>query len=151
MFLEVKENSLDERWILGVIYGDTHKTINCYIWERIELYGLMSGKPVCVIGDFNVISKLDDKWGDSRVMSRYMREFTSMISRGGFIDLGYNGPMYTWTNRSRSLSHLILERPDRSYATVPWMVQFPNAKVYHLPRFNSDHTPILLLLNSSGP
>jgi hypothetical protein len=147
--VEVKDHMVDQGWILGAIYGDAHKTINRYIWERIEFYALNSTKPVCIIGDFNVISKLEDKWGGSRVVSRYMRDFNSMIVRGGFIDLGYNGSLYTWTNRRRLSGKLIMERLDRAYATVSWIICYSNTRVYHLPRFNSDHNPLLVTLDSS--
>jgi hypothetical protein len=47
-----------------------------------------------------------------------MRDFNSMMARGGFIDLRYNDPLYTWINRRKS-QNLIMERLDRAYAIVP--------------------------------
>lgn len=67
-----------------------------------------------------------------------------MTEDAGLVDLGYQGPAYTWTN-GREGRGLVLERLDRAMATVGWTGLFPKAAVYHLPRFNSDHSPILLM------
>lgn len=71
------------------------------------------------------------------------RAFRRMTEDAGLVDLGYQGPAYTWTN-GRKGAGLVLERLDRAMATVGWTGLFPKAAVHHLPRFNSDHNPILL-------
>jgi uncharacterized protein YebE (UPF0316 family) len=104
---------------------------------------------LCIIDDLNVIAKLDDKLGGRKVVNSFMREFNAMITRGGLIDLGYHGPLYTWINRRRNSHRLIMEILDRSYVKVLWNVKFSDAKVYHFPRFNSDRTILLLCLQSA--
>lgn len=42
---------------------------------------------------------------------------------------------------------LIITRIDRADANQAWLNLFPEIKVFHLPRFHSDHCPILLQTN----
>jgi len=66
-----------------------------------------------------------------------------MINCAGLLDLGFNGPIYTWSNR-RHEGLLIQERLDRVLANPAWNALFPSAAVFHLPAISSDHAPILL-------
>jgi len=64
-----------------------------------------------------------------------------------FIDLGYSGPAYTWTNK-RFSSVPTYERLDRCLGNAEWCMAFPTTTIYHLPMLYSDHAPILAVLNS---
>lgn len=59
------------------------------------------------------------------------------------IDIGFNGPKYTWTNNRNGLNN-IKERIDRGVANTHWLNLFPNATIKHLPICSSDHSPIVL-------
>jgi hypothetical protein len=61
-----------------------------------------------------------------------------------FIDLGFNGPAYTWSNK-RFSSIPTYECLDRCLANAEWCRLFPTSSVLHLPMMYSDHAPILLL------
>lgn len=41
-----------------------------------------------------------------------------------------------------------MERLDRVFANVQWLDLFPNSKILHLPKTHSDHSPLLINLNS---
>nr|CAD1817805.1 unnamed protein product [Ananas comosus var. bracteatus] len=64
---------------------------------------------------------------------------------GGFVDIQFNGPGYTWTNNRQGNSK-ILQRLDRALANSQWIMKFPFARLVHLPRVASDHCPLLLIL-----
>ncbi|BAS96693.1 Os06g0205337 [Oryza sativa Japonica Group] len=72
--------------------------------------------------------------------------FCNLLRNVGLIDMGYNGPAYTWTNK-RTGNNVIYERLDRCLANVEWCSKFPYTTVYHLPLIYGDHAPILILLN----
>ena len=72
-----------------------------------------------------------------------MHAFRVLVKQCGFIDLGYSGPAYTWTNR-RYTSKPTLECLDRCLANADWCNIFPNSNVFNLPIIFSDHAPILL-------
>lgn len=141
VFALIEDDS--NQWVLGMIYGDPHRGVNGYIWERIVHHATSNNLPLCIIGDFNAILHHSEKQGGSYSMNQASRGFRRMVNDAGLIDLGYKGPAYTWSN-CRGGGDLILERLDRVLATIEWTGMFPKAEVLHLPRLNSDHNPILL-------
>lgn len=140
---EILEPGALSTWILVAVYGDPARTDNPKIWDRIETYTDLEGKPVCLLGDFNSIVSCTEKWGGSEALSNPNRAFRAWVHGNGLLDLGHHGPAYTWSNK-RSGVACIAERLDRALANIEWTTQNPKAAVYHLPRFNSDHLPILL-------
>lgn len=56
-----------------------------------------------------------------------------MIEVCGFIDLGFIGPKFTWTN-NREDGVLNQERLDRVWENMKWQHQFPYSTVQHLAR-----------------
>ncbi|XP_028765312.1 uncharacterized protein LOC114723285 [Neltuma alba] len=54
------------------------------------------------------------------------------------IDIGFVGPRFTWS-RGGSQSRI-----DRVFINGPWHEEFTNDTITHLPKYKSDHCPILL-------
>jgi len=50
----------------------------------------------------------------------------------GLMDLGFQGPRFTWTNKSPNWQHNIKERLDRDLGNVEWKLIFPAAEISHL-------------------
>lgn len=72
-----------------------------------------------------------------------MQQFRNMINSCRFIDLGFNGPKFTWCNKIDP--HVrIQESLDRSLANIEWITLYDEYKVQHLDLIGSDHRPILL-------
>ncbi|KAL8470146.1 hypothetical protein ACS0TY_032861 [Phlomoides rotata] len=78
-----------------------------------------------------------------------MEVFWETISNMGLQDLGFSGNKFAWSN-GRAGEAKILVRLDRALATSSWRVLFANSRVLHLPRINSDHSPILILCDQNG-
>lgn len=72
-----------------------------------------------------------------------MRRFREVVSYCCLTDLGYADTPFTWCN-GRSGEGNIKERLGRSLATNAWKQNRPYFSVKHLPRFKSDHNPILI-------
>ncbi|KAJ4755003.1 hypothetical protein LUZ62_089408 [Rhynchospora pubera] len=149
VFAQITQSQLVQPWILGAIYGDPHGVVDGYIWDRIVDYAVNDQRPLCVIGDLNSIGAPNEKLGGSSRIKPKHRRFQNMMVRSGLVDLGYHGPAYTWSN-NQDAGRLIMQRLDRAMATVPWCSSFPKTKIFHLPRANSDHSPILLSQNPVG-
>ena len=62
-----------------------------------------------------------------------------------FLDLGFAGPKYIWTNK-RPVTSLILERIHRCFVNPNWRMLYPKATVTHLPRNFLNHCPVLIEL-----
>ena len=105
----------------------------------------MHNLPSLMIGDFNEVFGGEDKfWGNHINLNRAL-EFKACSDLCSFVDLGFVGPKYTWTNK-RQISDLILERLDRCFANPIWRILYPEALVTHLPRTFSDRHPVLIEL-----
>lgn len=75
-----------------------------------------------------------------------IRNFYAYIKTCGFIDLGYNSPAFTWSNKRYS-TFPTFQRLDRCLANPEWRSQFTNASVHHIPMLYSDHAHILTIIN----
>jgi hypothetical protein len=96
----VVNTSTNFSFLLVCVYGDPHHRKNKDIWKLIEEFVSSSpGKPVYCMGDFNDI--LDPLEKNSTVVSnhRCLASFANYVKRCGLIDMGYNGPAYTWCNK----------------------------------------------------
>ncbi|XP_075665588.1 uncharacterized protein LOC142635287 [Castanea sativa] len=101
-----------------------------------------------MVGDFNKIQSSEDKFGGNQINLNRALEFKECIDNCNFMDLGFVGPMYTWTNK-RLVTSLILERLDRCFANPSWRMLYPEATVAHLPRTFSNLCPVLIELMGS--
>ncbi|XP_030958466.1 uncharacterized protein LOC115980342 [Quercus lobata] len=101
--------------------------------------------PWLMIGDFNEVLCDEDKFGGNQININRAMEFKTFLDSCSFVDLGFVGPKYTWTNK-RQLTDLILERIDLCFANPLWRVLYPEAAVTHLPRTYSDHHLVLIEL-----
>ncbi|KAG6397443.1 hypothetical protein SASPL_143610 [Salvia splendens] len=61
-----------------------------------------------------------------------------MLASSRLLDLGFHGPRFTWKRGN------LYERLDRGLCSSNWRLDFPEASVTHLIRYQSDHRPLLL-------
>jgi hypothetical protein len=100
------------------------------------------------MGDMNNIMHANEKLGPTRADIRRINNFCAHVKQRGFIDLGYSGSAYTWTNK-RFSTNPTYERTDRCLGNAEWCVAFSSTTIYHLPMMRTDHAPILAVLNST--
>jgi hypothetical protein len=94
------------------------------------------------------IMHVNEKLGPARADIRHINAFCAHVKECGFIDLGYSGPAYTWTNKRLS-TNPTYERLDHCLGNAEWCVTFPSTTIYHLLMLCSDHAPILAVLHST--
>jgi len=85
----------------------------------------------------------NEKQGGSDKRISGMLAFRNVIDDCGLIDLGFSGPVFTWSNKRKGTGH-VQERLDRFIATHSWVNLFGNFKVKHRGFMFSDHRHILL-------
>lgn len=130
-------------WLLIVVHGPPYLAKKCKFWKLMEeIIGGFSGHWL-LLGDLNSISVRSKKMGGSQKGERSLRSFRNFVNNVRAIDLGFNGPKFTWSNKRIGWAN-IRERLDRGICNVEWQNLFPNAGVRHLTAPNSDHNPILL-------
>lgn len=99
------------------MYGDPSRSQSSKIWEDIERYLQVNSMLVCMIGDFNTIALIGEKWGGNSFMSSHNKAFRAWTHSVGMIDLGYHGPAYIWCNNKKGLD-TICERLDRAMVNL---------------------------------
>lgn len=145
-FAEVLNKDGSKPWGLVAVYGDPSRVQNPKIWEEIGEFIEQCDGHACMFGDFNVVMSLEEKSGGSAELGEPNRLFREWFRNMGLLDLGYHGPAFTWSNRQGG-SDNISQRLDRAMATIYWAMTYNETAVFHLPRFNSDHMPILIRTN----
>ena len=139
---EVRLNSINAPpFILTVVYGFPHPTYRRFLWQDLQPFAPDPTTPWLLSGDFNATTNSSERFGCSNHRNMGCRSFTSFIDHLGLIDLGSNGPRFTW-HRGTSLARL-----DRALSNQSWLATFPNCLVSTLPRAKSDHSPIHTVLS----
>ena len=72
-----------------------------------------------------------------------MQHSRNMVNTCGFVNLGFNGPKFTWCNERESQSR-IWERLDRTLANAMRIKLYDEYEVQHLTMIRSGHRPIFL-------
>jgi hypothetical protein len=143
-------------------YIDMHITSNNIQWRATGLYGFPQANNkflTCdlinelatnnnnhnwlLFGDFNIITNNGEKMGGNAYDHNIMSLFYDTINNCALQDLGYEGEIFTWTNRQDDNQH-IKARLDRFLASEDWITTFPSYQNTHLIRYSSNHCPILL-------
>ena len=72
----------------------THRSIDSWNLVR-SLVGIFSALWLCV-GDFNKITKSNEKLGGRLRLYNQMKNFHDMLDEGGLMDLGFVGSKFMW-------------------------------------------------------
>lgn len=103
-----------------------------------------SGRPWCVLGDFNSFLMSNETTGILPRNHRGNTEFRNCVSHIGVTDLSFSGEFFTW--RDSSLTATLLRKLDRVLVNEHWLNHFDLSKAVFLPRGLSDHCPAAVSL-----
>ena len=142
----IKVCNSDLTWLISSIYSSPRLAERKILWENLSQVALLHTLPWLLLGDFNEILCGNDKMGGRQINLNRALEFKSCLDDCNFLDLGFSGPKYTWTN-GRQVFDLILERIDRCFVNPAWRILFPEASVTHFPRVFYDHCHVLFELS----
>ena len=127
-------------WRLTGFYGAPETRNREESWDLLRRLNSQFKIPWCCLGDFNELVRIEEKQGKHFRSDRQMQLFQDVLDGCGFVDLGFIGPPFTWTNNR--MGDMTWERLDRVVATPEWLTRFPLARVHHLDCRWSDHKPI---------
>ena len=140
----VRSQSLS--WLISAIYASPRFEERCILWNNLRILANMHDLPWALMGDFNEVLSAEEKYEGNPICQRRVRAIKECMDECRMMDLGFIGPIYTWTNK-RELDNLIQCRLGSCWANSDWKNFYPEANVTHLARINSDHCPLLLNLN----
>ena len=129
------------------IYGFVEEYNKKNTWKLIEELGSSIGNKWVCFGDLNDIISSNEKMGGNTRNPNQLMLGRNTLDNCRLIDLGFEGHPFTWTNK-RELEENIQCRLDRAVATEEFISRFSPIRVLHLPRYGSDHAPILIDLES---
>lgn len=69
--------------------------------------------------DFNEVVWSFEKQGGNLKSWQSMKHFRDLVNHCGLIDLGFNGPLFTWSNGRQGDAN-INERLDRALTNSTW-------------------------------
>ncbi|XP_075663160.1 uncharacterized protein LOC142632678 [Castanea sativa] len=137
---------IDDAWQFTGFCG-AQETVNLEdSWSVLRYLSTQTDLPWVCIGDFNEITRLEEKLGGAIRPKKQMQEFRDYLEFCGFKDLGFTGLPLTWSNR-RYEGPLVWVCLGRAVASADWLIKFPSVRLHHLTGFSSDHKPIWLCSN----
>ncbi|KAJ4844986.1 hypothetical protein Tsubulata_038252 [Turnera subulata] len=130
-------------WRFTGFYGNPVEGERHHSWELLKRLSECNNLPWICAGDFNEVTRAEEKLGGPPKPERLMAAFKNCLDRCGLQDMGYTGYPFTWTNGRGGIRNTKL-RLDRCVCTSGWRALFPNARVLYLYDPGSDHIPVLV-------
>ena len=126
---------------LSAVYASTAVYTRRQLWNDLLLLNIQG--PWCCIGDFNTVLGAHEKLGGRPPPQPSCVDFLSFTNDGDLLHFPNSGSFFTWTN-SRRGRHRIQLRLDRALCNSTWTNFWNSLSCIALPRFKSDHSPLLL-------
>ncbi|XP_074296243.1 uncharacterized protein LOC141624234 [Silene latifolia] len=132
-------------WRVTGFYGWPAVSDRHLSWQLLRILGRQSGLPWMCVGDFNEILFANEMKGGTRAQWQ-MNNFREAVDVCGLVDIQFEGYAFTWDNGQAGEANRQC-RIDRAMGTNEWLDRFPYARLIHLEREWSDHSPIKLVLD----
>ncbi|KAK1307281.1 hypothetical protein QJS10_CPA10g01432 [Acorus calamus] len=137
-------------WIAAGIYASPQPHLRNSLWEETSDI-VKIGLPTLLAGDFNTLLwPSDKKGGDGFWNTPEVQQFRKWVSQNQLQQLVHRGPKFSWCNNRQGRAWT-WERLDRAFAVPLFFNQFPTAVAEVLPRYLSDHAPILVHTETPQP
>ena len=114
-------------------------------WTSLESLKLSSNLPWLCLGGYNEIVSQMEKHGGCLWPTKQMDRFRLAIHHCGFVDLGFVGSLYTW-----SQNHLMEGKfficLDQALIATSWTSLFQGTTIHHLSMSTSNHSMLVVTL-----
>lgn len=154
----IKKIPTGKEWLCTFTYGHPDLCKRADLWNHLKDIANRHNMPWLIVGDLNEIATADEKQGGPPFRYQDHAHFLDFMFSANFLDIGFDGVPFTWTNRQTKNKGetLVKERLDRAICNDNWRTLFPCAKTLNLPiiRCKSDHGAIIVRLtpdHTSGP
>ncbi|KAA3481745.1 reverse transcriptase [Gossypium australe] len=150
-FIHAKIKQANElEWLFTVVYASPNRKKWGELWNELRVIADGIDLPWLLAGDFNSIVLSNEKNGGAPFDHNSTAPFRDAINNIHLIDFGFVGILFTWA-RGNSHRTRIQCWLDRTLRNIVARHKWPECLVQHLPRFNSDHSPLLIRLNGNPP
>lgn len=131
-------------WLFTAIYASPRATEREELWNDLIRIADSINMPWLIAGDFNDIKSPDEQKGGVAAHERKCKKFRDNIARCKLIDMGTEGPRYTWKGPRCQFSTHLYKKLDRGLCNLEWRNEFNEAFIRVGPRIQSDHHPLLI-------
>ena len=97
--VEVKGLSSNLFGIFTPIYASLRRVERCVLWENLSKVVELHNKPWVIAWDFNDPLIEEDKLGGRPMSINKSLLFKECLDKCNMVDLGFNSPRFTWTNK----------------------------------------------------
>ncbi|XP_059649981.1 uncharacterized protein LOC132295706 [Cornus florida] len=151
MHCSISLTGLNLSFFTSFIYASNCAIERQALWNDIIYHStIFASNPWLVLGDFNVIPNIGEKFGGSMKGSSVMSDFKGCLQKAGLEDLKFCGILYSWSNKSIG-DACIAKKLDRALINQSWTISFPVSECNFLTPGISDHSPILVTLDINKP
>ncbi|XP_071683395.1 uncharacterized protein [Lolium perenne] len=136
-------------WRASFVYGEPKRDLRHEFWDLLRsLRSTWNGPWICC-GDFNEALSQDEHQGPRARTDAQIRAFQDCLHDCNLLDLGYDGPKFTWTNRQEANANIRV-RLDRAVANGEFRGLFEDCTVENIMTTSSDHYAILVSLTKDS-
>ncbi|XP_020266638.1 uncharacterized protein LOC109842142 [Asparagus officinalis] len=139
--LESKDGKLS--FLLTAVYALNQTEGRKTLWEDLLNFKRNVNYPWLVGGDFNAITKSDEKIGGAQITDTGADDFQSFITSSQLMHIKTTGCFFTWCNKQDS-STRIWSRLDRILVNEDWIQKYTISQVEYLVPLCSDHSQGLI-------
>ncbi|KAK7255554.1 hypothetical protein RIF29_28967 [Crotalaria pallida] len=134
---------IDGAVFITCLYGYPQGALKYQTWSLLTSVAKDIDKPWMVIGDINQVLGPEDKTGGNPVDLLEIDTARICLEVCNLKEIEWCGSRFTWSNR-RKHPDSIEEHLDRAFSNNAWSKVWNYSMVSHLPRYSSDHCPIIL-------
>lgn len=87
-------------FILTLCYGSPHAAQRHLVWDQLRNLSVDMNSAWIVMGDFNIYCEVEEKSGSNFHNWASIQSFKDCLHDCGLLDLGFNGPRFTWERGS---------------------------------------------------
>ncbi|GJW41582.1 ribonuclease H-like domain-containing protein [Tanacetum coccineum] len=143
-------NTADSCKAYRIVVGwDPHITTRyrLKLWANLVDHKLVAGiDPWVLLGEFNVILRINENSNGLAVRDDGMQEFRSCVDSLEIEDTSMNRFFYTWIQKRKCPEYGILKKLDRVMGNSYFVTSYPSSFASFLPYLSSDHCPASLTL-----
>ncbi|XP_026399266.1 uncharacterized protein LOC113295131 [Papaver somniferum] len=128
-------------FLVSGIHAHVGEVQRIFFWSEMEMISGLN-LPWLAIGDFNVITSVDEKIGGKTPNKRAMLDFNNCLDTCELLQAPRTGIQYSWSNCQQG-SKRILYNLDRAVFNQLWLQKFHDWEYKVGLRIASDHAPLL--------
>ncbi|CAN7118348.1 unnamed protein product [Brassica rapa subsp. narinosa] len=132
---------MEEEIFCSFVYGFNLEEERKELWKDIKSHQdspIIRKRPWIIVGDFNeILEGAEHSNFVSDLDTSGMREFNEVVNYCSLVDMSYQGPKFTWSNKRDN--DIICKKLDRSLINEEWMRLFPQSYCVFEAGGCSDH------------